>query len=434
MGSSSSSSNRPLLPIPANLDPPFRCFCLQLPDDPEYITMLAGKLKELATWTSYEYAGHPGDRTVLVGIWDRVLEQLGAAMCCCDQTNAILQFQLQAIFNSWSSVTNNTEINIYAPVTTFVSTAGESAPEAAARVDALCYAVGVMVDLMCEATIQILTQQMNTVNLLAAGMAIVAAVAAYFTLGTTIIVCTAISSALLYGFSSLAGIIELPQLNNTSARQELACALRDALMPLAPTEANLWAAVDGLTGLSTDATAMLNVMKLLNTRAQDSKQIFQGFINALGEGQQLGLAGVLPPCPCPTECALFPIEDSGTWSVPTGTWDHGTNVITADGLAGITVEFQLPMIRNIVSIHWSDRADGFNDQTVVIELYDGITLISSQTLLSDYHNSAFDWTPEPAPPMSGFTPTNGVDLVRLINSFTTANGNLSIRDVDICWE
>ena len=284
---------------------PLRCYCVQIPDAEEYRVAFIDAIMSLTRW--YNWARDDDQTAAEVGRYlTQVLgEQLkGDFMCCCDQTNTVLQFQIENIFNSWSALTVNTDINIYSPVTTFESTSGETDPQHNARVDALCYASGAFVDTMCEGALAILQQDDAIKNIFGVITGFIATALALFDFGTSYIIGAAIMSALAFIGSNLDTIISVPQLQNTDARHELKCAIYHAIQSLAPTQANFWSTISGLSGLTTDATAMKNLLVTLNQRAKDEKQIFQAFVKALGEGQQLGLAGLLEPCDC-GECTML---------------------------------------------------------------------------------------------------------------------------------
>lgn len=304
-----------------------RCYCISLPDLPEYRAAFLDQMVNLFNWSKWARDTDRNATLVAQYLRNVLLPQLEMEfMCCCDQTSAILQFQIMNQFLIWADFSVNTDINIYAPVTTFETTTGETTAERQGRIDALCYALRGMVDTMCVAAIQILDQQINSINLLAALGAIISGVLGLLSFGTGYVLGFAITSALLYAVGSLAGLVTKPQLENLEARAELACAIRDAIKDLAPTEANLWSTIDGLGGLSDDAMALLSVLQHLHVRAEDSKHIFEAFINALGEGQQLGIAGILPPCECCADTEYVYDYHSGDWT----TLDPFVELTTSD--------------------------------------------------------------------------------------------------------
>lgn len=150
----------------------------------------------------------------------------------------------------------------------------------------------------------------------------------------------------------------------------------------------------------------------------------------------LALAGVLPPCPCDETCALYP---EGDWDVIAGTVNPEDDTIYLEGNGDIVVDLNLPGgLRTMTSVTWQDKFTGtFCEETVIIECYDGSTLVDSQTIGGpDYHTGGYDWTNEPLiPPWVAVHGVDAVDRVRLIHTVHgSTGGTLLLRSITICWE
>ncbi len=207
------------------------------------------------------------------------------------------QSQTQIYYN-WSLATTNTEINNFAPVTTFIETSGDDSTTIQERDNALCFACQKFIDAMCLGIQETLHQATTLAQLGAVAVTIVGLLLAPWTGGASLLYATSIVSAIIYLGAGAFTFLSDAILEDDAARQEVACAMWNALRTLAPTKANLISASSGLTGLGTNATLIAAALTLVINEPTNQQNEFASFINVLGEGLVLANAGVLPACEC----------------------------------------------------------------------------------------------------------------------------------------
>jgi len=73
-------------PIPAVIDPPKQCLCIQIPNHPDWKAVIAGTLGELRYWYNWERTGDTSGKDC-AAVWKIVFDAIdwGDMSCCCDQ-------------------------------------------------------------------------------------------------------------------------------------------------------------------------------------------------------------------------------------------------------------------------------------------------------------------------------------------------------------
>lgn len=75
-------------PIPAVIDPPRQCLCIEIPNHPDWKAVIAGALGELRYWYNWERTeGREG--ADCAAVWKKVFDSIDWSdmSCCCDTTN-----------------------------------------------------------------------------------------------------------------------------------------------------------------------------------------------------------------------------------------------------------------------------------------------------------------------------------------------------------
>lgn len=73
-------------PIPAVIDPPKQCLCIQIPNHPDWKRVIAGCLFELSYWFNWERTGD-NSGAQCAAVWKQVYSSIDWSdmSCCCDQ-------------------------------------------------------------------------------------------------------------------------------------------------------------------------------------------------------------------------------------------------------------------------------------------------------------------------------------------------------------
>lgn len=294
---------------------------------------LCVSMLETAGWRTRYFSptDTPIDQDTIQGWAERAQSELMSDNCIdAGAINILVQTNIDATYNDWSTATTNTDINIFSPVTTFNTTTGETSQQDAQRAAALCYACQFYVDAACEAIKTALNEELTFFNIIGAALAVVAAIAAPFTAGASLAVAAAVGSAWIFLGSTVFSFINTLILNDLDARKEVACALLTQLTGIAPTAANFYEQAGGIATLGTNAGLISDAIALLIGETNTQQRQFNSFINILGEGYALAQGGFLPPCEC---CELDP-----------HVWDWGSNnPDTHDGWELLTTDI-LPII------------------------------------------------------------------------------------------
>jgi len=75
-------------PIPAVIDPPKQCLCIEIPNHPDWKAVIAGTLGELRYWYNWERTGDTSGAQC-AAVWKEVFDSIDWSVmsCCCDSTN-----------------------------------------------------------------------------------------------------------------------------------------------------------------------------------------------------------------------------------------------------------------------------------------------------------------------------------------------------------
>lgn len=78
---------RPNFPIPAEIDPPKQCLCIEIPNHPEWKAVIAGLLSELQYWYNWERTGDTSGAQC-AAVWKQVYNSIDWSdmSCCCNET------------------------------------------------------------------------------------------------------------------------------------------------------------------------------------------------------------------------------------------------------------------------------------------------------------------------------------------------------------
>lgn len=223
------------------------------------------------------------------------------SLCRNRMTEFIFETEINNLFQSWSTTTNNTQINQFAPTLTFTSTTGETQERTDARILALCYATKLYVYAYCEAIKEINHDASLSANLVALGLGVATALAALATIGTTgatLPLYLALSAALTAAGGATYSALTDAVLDDTGAKDELACCMFNSLQTLMPTAENFATAVDACPGLSANAEIIRSTLAVDISNPAGLENQFNAFINLLGDSVRPAELGLIDDCPC----------------------------------------------------------------------------------------------------------------------------------------
>lgn len=321
--------------LPSDIDPPTRiCVMFEIPDTDEYRRAVLGHIHQLGKWWNWEKSYTPTDRrakeaaevfrlalyeTLVIGecggddlCCDDILEQLKQpVLTLADQTNSINNYS--TIQNNY--VTNNGDVSILYP---------ELATPTVDTDQALCQAVRAIVDMACEYGIQWNQENGAISGAVGVGFGIAAAVAAYFTLGASVILGLALAGS-GGGIYAAGTDIATAVLQDKEAREEVACCLFGSLQGQVPT-ASLFA--NALNGCGFDGGSNASQIAVVVAEFLKRSDIHAAFLDATNEALKLAKLDLLDDCQCGGEwCYTFDFtENSNFWSPVAGfsTYINGT--------------------------------------------------------------------------------------------------------------
>lgn len=225
-------------------------------------------------------------------------------------------------WQDWRNTTNLTQINQYAPVTTWVSAPGDTPQLTIARDQALCIACqdfGVMALAAVKAVKEqnaadqgaILTAVLGVLAALTAAGVIVASA------GTATPVILAIGAAIAPALFNVIGAIDTAQLTNANGKK-IGCCLYDYLKDKSVSLSEFQAAA---AAVCPDVPPGVHdvVSLLLNNDAERARDQYHSFISLLGSYVGAGLVSALPDCLCDEWCYTFDFtQNDGGWSLIPG--------------------------------------------------------------------------------------------------------------------
>jgi len=321
---------------------PLRCYCVEIPDAPEYRRAFLDSIMQLTRWFNYRADPNMSAKQAADYMASVILPQVENDMsCCCDaqtsltiQTNALINAQINAEINSRFDGSDPRTINPNAPADKFDGDASS------ARQAALCMALkNYFTQYLNDAMNQAFVGGFIIGALFATGL-VLALTGIGFIAGLVIIS----DLAALGAFVNAYDLSEM-----TSFVREVACCANAALVGQPITRANWAACLDGCTfgGGADDLTALLKSGLAAN---------FESFINVLGQAYLAAQAGV-EDCDC---CSAFDltfdwynqVDDLTGWTViTTGDFDPALETTLNDAAGDYTAELHV-------------NADGFNHDFV----------------------------------------------------------------------
>ena len=256
------------------------------------------------------------------------------------------------------------------------------------RDDALCFALGKLIDSVCIAANEFFEGQAQTANDLQTSLAIAGAVIGIIALAASgvgtpaaallatqaglwaagIGIGTALGSALYDHYLDT----NQAAYNDGAAREELLCCLYGELQGANVDHADLIAAFS-CTGLSANAQAIHDAAAIL----VNELATYAAFTENMAIGFQSAKLGLLPSCPCTTSegyTADFTLGIPTNWEIKNGTFVSGQgiqSVATSDGAGTVNVLLTIPSGGTFsplnFSVEYERQSDGsFNDDLRII--------------------------------------------------------------------
>lgn len=329
--------------LPEVIDPETVCFQISIPNEIYHITAFWGCLQQLAEWWNWQ-RDEDHRATLVAQVWRRTLNTAHASFVdhnCGGETMFLLRqnpddsCQLQQsvdggdtwtlafdfglcippqietigsgvqtlVDNLWGNATSPTQINVYAPITTWIYTQGESSESQEQRMQALCYAAKVMVDIAMQALIDAYQGVITLTDLAQAVLGIIGALTVLTGVSAWVGIGAAIAAAALEAFQFLT-LDDLENIANDEIRQFVACKLLLNLQTRPVTEFAFKTALDAVdtSCYTEDEARAIAIMNSVLTNDAQIGDMYRGFINALGESTLAARAGLIgETCICPEE-------------------------------------------------------------------------------------------------------------------------------------
>jgi len=444
-------STRPILPLPSNTAPSYTFICLKVPDDAEYGRLLLGRLRELATWTSYDRTGD--DHASLVAqVWRETFNSYinqDACMTACiefrNKPDDSCQIQVSCDAGAtWSNAWRTDICQIATPepiqyvwdddFNRYTSTDGGKtftpsndtdprffptnvpAPEGA---NPRCLSANGDVLFYFNLMVQIDQILDTAVSFFSIVTVITGAIAAFTGgLGAPIPMISGLISTLLAVTSTITTQI----IEDTDFWTGLNCLLYCALETGTIWDMAAWSR----------AISMLREATFYHTGViGEVEKVFAltvtGLLGSVGLNNaetQYSISDQYPcdSCDCPdSECVTYPIGDG--WTVEIGDVQLDDTIIyTAAGLK-VVYEFDTPV--PILYAQYQDMATASNAGQWRVDYYLGVDLVRSD-ITFDGNSSNWDWFVE-------FSSGNvTVDRVEFIVDMRVNNGVITARNFEIC--
>lgn len=323
---------------------------------------------------------------------------------CLAITEGSTNVQNNNIFNNYTNAVNNFQNYTYNNyVENYVDSVTDVHPELgygdaddSFRDDALCYALGKLVDALCQSAIEIINQSAETSDDVKTSLAVVGAVLGILLLagsGIGLPAATLLSASLIasgIGLGAAVGTAVFDFLlgksadifQNAEAKQEVVCDLFTTLAGSDVDHADLISAFSGASGLSSDAMDIADFGEILITELA----YYAAFTESYAVAFQSAKLGLLPACPC----------DAGTWcfmwefdaGLDTWTQNVGVHPYTEAGSTGFGSTSPNPCIIEIqktinefvssVTIGFFGVGSGSNN----LKVYNGASLIYDGVFVS----------------------------------------------------
>lgn len=228
-------------------------------------------------------------------------------------------------------INNNTWVNPFSPTITFISQSGYNDTQKDAAYQALCYAVGALVESMASAAYQAKQGELTTETLVSIGLGIASAILLAFdilTFGAFTPVALAIAGAALAAIAAIEALSAGVWLDadNLAALKCLALA---NLTNLPVTLANFQTAFHHADCLTSDQQAMAAIFAAMLSNVGTAQDLYDNYLNTIGNANSAAQSGVLAAsCVC---------EDSWSWSWDFsegnyGIWEVIFGTVAAGGL------------------------------------------------------------------------------------------------------
>lgn len=203
-------------------------------------------------------------------------------------------------------INNNTWVNPSAPTTTFISQADYDDTQKDNGYQALCYAVGALVESMASAAYQAKQGDLTAETLVSIGLGIASAILLAFDIlsfGVLTPVCLAIAGAALAAFAAIDALSAGVWLD-TDNLQALKCLALGNLSNSTVTLANFQQAFDGADCLTADQQSMAEIFASMLANVGTATELYDNYLNTIGNANAAAQAGVLgASCVC----------DGATW-------------------------------------------------------------------------------------------------------------------------
>jgi len=322
--------------LPSVIDPELKAFCISIPNDTNHIRAFFGCLQQLAEWWNWERDDdHTG--TLVAQVWrrvnnqayidylnetcgdDTVLRQNPDDPCQLQQStdggaNWTLAFDfglcyppfIKTILRQTDIILDNLrdgqtpiQININAPITTFVFSTGDTTEEADGRLQALCWAVHRMVDYACELAISAFNDEYSQLDL------------AEFVLGIGAVIAGALGVSVFSALGFALGIAALEArqnmieadvaiLQDEDIRELLSCLMFQNLQAK-PVNSTAFSQsfLQDAGCLTTDQQRAYDLVGLMIANPNVREQLFTAFIDILGDATSAFKSGLLSAsCVC----------------------------------------------------------------------------------------------------------------------------------------
>jgi len=337
---------------------PLRCYCVKIPDAPEYRRAFLDSVMQLTRWFNYRADRNMSAKQAAEYMASVLLPQLENNMsCCCDaqtslliQSNALINTQINAEINARFDGTNFTSINPNAPNDNFDGDAS------AAREAALCMALK-----------NYFTQYLNdAMNQAFVGGFIIGAL---FATGLVLVLTGIGFIAGLVIISDLAALGAFVNAYNLSEMTdfvlEIACCATSALKGQAITRATWAGCLDGCApgGGANDLVTLLKSGLAAN---------FESFINVLGQAYLAAQAGV-EDCDCGPFDMQETIVGDSLVNLGSGNWK-----VTLHGLPSGSQQYEFSRVGGgnwkVTAMSWSNPEFTIHSDTAQDCVENGTTL------------------------------------------------------------
>jgi hypothetical protein len=303
--------------FPTPISPyPLKCYCIEIPDAPEYRYAFRDALEELTHWYNWEWDDTHNAADVAQYWRDILLPQLEVDMtCCCNEASS--NEQANSLLNqlaTWNTYHSNAAINPDTPDTTFDTDSRDSTPsEEQATVDALCAACQDWIDNVIAGAKAYANSVTNGSNLIAAiGFGVAALVPVIGWVAGAAIVAAAIGAAAAIG-SSIVSLVASGIFDDADAISTVKCALYNALQGQSVTESEFKTAIFSLSDTGNAGIIEGFARNMMNSGIPPH-DLYHSFINDLGTARQRQQSIGDLECECVTtwcENIDFTVDDGG---------------------------------------------------------------------------------------------------------------------------